>query len=166
MTTFVQRSLMAALLSLCACTGFAAPADDAAATVLAFNEKVSARDLDGLLGLIAKGGIQFTLRPSHQGLETDSISTELAPRWQMVGPVLFSATKSYSRKATVVDARAMGDVATVWVEIDSATVMASNNQARTDKFSEVYMLVRTTDGWKIAGVADNRQPDNIGIGGN
>jgi hypothetical protein len=30
-------------------------------------------------------------------------------------------------------------------------------------FSEVYLLIKKSDGWKIAGIADNRKPDTIPV---
>ncbi|HHQ13868.1 MAG TPA: hypothetical protein ENK16_02465, partial [Chromatiales bacterium] len=77
--------------------------DDAAAVVLSFNDAVSARDLDKLLSHFAEGGVQFNLRPSHQGLKNESLTSDLKARWSMVGPVLFSATKKYQREADILD---------------------------------------------------------------
>ncbi len=137
------------------------PAD----VVTSFNRAVTNRDMDSLLAHFVAGGVQFNLRPSHGGLQTGPLTSELVARWSMVGPVLFSATSAYTRDAKVVDVHTAGDVATVWVDVATRTVMASNGESSTEKFTEVYLLVRTGDGWRIAAVADNRQPDDIGIGG-
>jgi ketosteroid isomerase-like protein len=138
-------------------------ADDVAGVVQTFNAAVTARQLDQLLNHFAEGGVQFTIRPSHEGLKRAGLTEELATRWSMVGPVLFSATKAYTRKAEILDARAIGDLATVWARIDTETV-SLQGKATTETFSEVYLLVRSGQDWKIAGIADNRQPDNIGLG--
>jgi hypothetical protein len=82
----------------------------------------------------------------------------------MIGPVLFSATSSYSRTPKVIDAHVDGDVATVWVQTSTKTVLSSSGEASTENFSELYLLFKTEQGWRIAGVVDNRQPDDIGIG--
>ena len=136
-----------------------------AAVVTSFNRAVTDRDMDSLLAHFMDGGVQFNLRPSHGGLQTGPLTSELNARWSMVGPVLFSATRSYTRETDVVDVHEAGDVATVWVDVATETVLASNGETSTEAFTEVYLLVRTPDGWRIAGVADNRQPDDIGIGG-
>lgn len=136
-----------------------------AAVVTSFNRAVTDRDMERLLAHFAEGGVQFNLRPSHGGLPTGPLTSELNARWRMVGPVLFSATRSYTRDAEVIDVREAGDVATVWVNVATRTVLASNGEASTEAFTEVYLMVRTGDGWRIAAVADNRQPDDIGIGG-
>ncbi len=140
--------------------------DAAAAVVLSFNDAVSARDLDKLLSHFAEGGVQFNLRPSHQGLKNESLTSDLKARWSLVGPVLFSATKKYEREADILDSQIRGDIATVWADIDSKTVMAGTNETNEEEFTEFYLLIRTPDGWKIAGVADNRQPNNTMSGGN
>lgn len=136
-----------------------------AEVVTSFNRAVTDRDMDSLLAHFVDGGVQFNLRPSHGGLQTGPLTSELHARWSMVGPVLFGATSAYTRDAEVVDVHAAGDVATVWVQVATRTVLASNGEESTEAFTEVYLVVRTGDGWRIAGVADNRQPDDIGIGG-
>ena len=137
------------------------PAD----VVRAFNQAVTDRDQAGMLTHFADGGVQFNLRPAHGGLQTGPLTSELKARWSMVAPVLFSATSSYSREVDVVDVHAAGDVATVWADIATQTVLASNGESSTEQFTEVYLVIRTADGWRIAAVADNRQPDDIDLGG-
>ena len=148
----------------------ATPAQQAEATpdevVRSFNRAVTARDLGELLGHFAEGGVQFNLRPSHGGLDAGPLTQELTARWSMVGPVLFSATSAYERNVAIVDVHEAGDVATVWADVDTRTVMSGSGEASTERFTEVYLLVRKPGGWRIAGVADNRQPDDIGIGSN
>lgn len=140
----------------------AGPAD----VVQSFNAAVTNRDLDSLLAHFAEGGVQFNLRPSHGGLQTGPLTSELAARWRMVGPVLFNATSAYSRKAEIVDVHEAGDVATVWANIATRSVLADSGETSTGSFTEVYLLIRTAHGWQIAGAADNRQPDDVGIGRN
>ena len=140
-------------------TNQAGPAE----VVRSFNAAVTDRNLEQLLGHFAEGGVQFNLRPSHGGLQTGPMTTELTARWSMVGPVLFSATSVYERHAKILDVHATGDVATVWAEVSTRTTMASSGETSSEAFTEVYLLVHRQEGWRIAAVADNRQPDNIGI---
>jgi hypothetical protein len=132
-------------------------------TVHQFNEAITARDMDTLMALLLDGGVQFNLRPSHQGVPDQGVTSELIPRWSMIGPVLFGATSAYTRKVDTLDVKQMGEIATVWVRVHTTTVQRSDNAVRKDEFTEVYLLANTPQGWKIAGVADNRQPDNIGM---
>jgi len=156
---------VAALFGSAGAWAESAPAGQGPADVVtAFNRAVTDRDMDSLLAHFLDGGVQFNLRPSHGGLQAGPLTSELHARWSMVGPVLFGATTAYTRDAEVVDVHAAGEVATVWVNVTTETVLASNGKSSTEAFTEVYLLVRTDDGWRIAGVADNRQPDDIGIG--
>ena len=43
--------------------------------------------------------------------------------------------------------------------------MRGSGKVNSSEFTEVYLLVATSEGWKIAGVADNRQPNDVGMGG-
>jgi ketosteroid isomerase-like protein len=142
----------------------AATVDSPDAVVASFNQAITERDMDAAMAHFVPGGVQFNLRPSHGGLETGPLTAELEARWRMIGPVLFSATSSYSRTPKVIDAHVDGDVATVWVQTSTKTVLSSSGEASTENFSELYLLFKTEQGWRIAGVVDNRQPDDIGIG--
>lgn len=165
-----SRPICLVVFLLLVTAGPASAADTAgpapAEVVRAFNAAVTDRDLDRLLAHFAEGGVQFNLRPSHGGLQSGPLTSELTARWSMVGPVLFGATSAYSRTAEVVDVHQAGEVATVWADVATRTTLASNGETSTESFTEVYLLVQTPDGWRIAGVADNRQPDDIGIGAN
>lgn len=137
---------------------------DPADVVLSFNRAITARDMDAMMAHLANGGVQFNLRPSHGGLDAGPLTAELEARWRMIGPVLFSATESYSRTPEIVDVHTDGDIATVWVNVLTESVLAANGQKSEEKFSEIYLLFRSPEGWRIVGVADNRQPDDIGLG--
>lgn len=139
----------------------------AAAVITSFNEAVSSRNLDKALGYLAPGSVQFTLRPSHAGLgsQPPSLTSDLRAHWSTIGPVLFSATRTYSRKAEIIGSRVEGDIATVWANVATATVRADKPETRNDKFVEVYLLVRKEGQWKIAAIADNRQPNDVGLAG-
>lgn len=141
------------------------PPNDAGATVTAFCSAISSRNLDKVLGFLAPGSVQFSLRPSHTGMgaEQSSVTTDLRGHWSMIGPVLFSATSAYSRKAEITDTRIDGDLATVWARVRTESVRTGQSSPSVDEFMEVYMLVRKDGTWKIGAVADNRQPNDIGI---
>ncbi len=132
--------------------------------VKAFNQAITARRLDAALAVLAKGSVQYTLRAAHAGVTTDttSITSDLATHWRTIGPVLFGVTKSYERIASIEQTRIDRDLATVWTMVTSRTV-ERNGKQRDDQFSELYLLVRTKDGWQIAGVADNRGTDKLTI---
>lgn len=133
------------------------------ATVHQFNAAITARNMDAMMELLLDGGVQFNLRPSHESVPDQGVTSELIPRWSMVGPVLFGATSAYTREVNTLDVRQMGEIATVWVRVQTTTVQRSDKAVSNDEFTEVYLLANTPQGWRIAGVADNRQPDNIGI---
>ncbi len=141
------------------------PAQEAAAVVTAFNTAISSRNLDKATTLLAPGGVQLSLRPSHTGLGGQpALASDLRAHWSMIGPVLFSATAGYSRKAEIVNAYADGDLATVWAKIATESVHSDKTTAR-DKFMEVYLLVRKDGAWKIGAMGDNRNPNDVGLGG-
>lgn len=144
----------------------AGPADEPAGVVTAFCDAVSSRNLDRVLGFLAPGGVQFGLRPAHTGMggQAPSLTTDLRVHWSTIGPVLFSATKSYSRKAQVIDTRVDGDIATVWARVTTTTVRADKPETRSDEFVELYVLVRKDGQWKIGAIADNRRPGDVGLG--
>ena len=151
-----------AILGACSQDTTASP--DAADVVLSFNEAVTTRaELDDILAHFAAGGVQFTLRPSHQGITPEGLTTELIAHWSGVAPILFAATSAYSRRAQILDAYVEGAVATVWTRIETQTTLADATETSGESFTEVYMLIETPEGWKIAAIADNRQPDNIDV---
>lgn len=162
-TLLVILSANAALLGAPAWCGDA-PADPAD-SVRAFAAAINERDLESLLGQLHDGGVHFNFRPSHQGQGATETTSELVPRWSMVAPVLFSTTESYRREIEILDTEVHGEIATVWAAVRTETVMRNSGKQNADAFTEVYLLVATPDGWKIAGVADNRQPNDVGMGG-
>ncbi len=110
--------------------------------------------------------MQFSLRPAHTGLGTQqTLTTDLRAHWSTIGPVLMAATRKYSRRIEVIDSRAEGDIATVWTKTSTETVRADKPATTTDNFVEVYLLVRKDNQWKIGGIADNRRPNDVGLGG-
>ena len=138
------------------------PAD----VVRAFNEAVTVQDLDAMLALLAEGGVRYNLRPAHRGMVDDGLTQDLKVHWQTVAPLLFNVTESYTRQAEVQQVHQDGELATVWAFINTRTVPLDNGGPSQESFVELYMLVRVADGsWKIAGVADNREPDDIDVGG-
>ena len=137
------------------------------AIVRSFNESLTRRDLEKALAFVAPGSVQLNLRPSHAGLGTapDALTSDLRAHWSMIGPVLFSATQSYSRKVEVVNERTDGDLATVWTMTTTVSARPDAPQPRKDQFSEMYVLVRQAGEWKIGAIADNRKPNDVGLGG-
>lgn len=158
-------ALLGLLASLLLPVTPAIAADDPAAVVQAFNQAISSKNLEGALGLMAEGAVQFTLRPAHAGV-TDStkISGDLATHWRTIGPVLFGVTATYRRTPKIITARTDGDLATVWVQMSTATE-ERGGQRRQDSFSELYVLARVGDSWRIAAMADNRGTDAMAVGG-
>jgi len=163
-TTVAKAITILAAVAIGAALVNAATDEGPDAVVSSFNQAITARDMDAAMAHFAPGGVQFNLRPSHGGLDTGPLTAELEARWRMIGPVLFSATSSYTRTPKIVDTRVDGDVATVWVETSTNTVLSNSGEASSENFSELYLLLKTEQGWRIAGVVDNRQPDDIGIG--
>ena len=158
-------TLSGLLASLLLSIGPAIAADEPAAVVQAFNQAISSKNLEGALGLMAEGAVQFTLRPAHAGVaDSAKISGDLATHWRTIGPVLFGVTATYRRTPTIVTARTDGDLATVWVQMSTATEERSGKQ-RQDSFSELYLLARVGDSWRIAAMADNRGTDTMAVGG-
>jgi len=134
--------------------------------VKAFCAAVSNRDLPRALSHLAQGSVQFSLRPSHTGMgaQPAALTGDLRTHWSTIGPVLFSATKSYTRTPQVIDTRIDGDIATVWTTVTVRTLRTDNPAAREDRFAELYLLVKQDGQWRIGAVADNRRPNDVGIG--
>jgi hypothetical protein len=151
--------------------GAAADAGSAAASpaavVEAMNAAITARDLPAVKRHFAPGGVQFSLRPAHTGLgaAASGLTTPLDAHWSMIGPVLFGATQSYQRQVEVLDARVEGDVATVWTRTRTRTVRGTPPVTKQDEFVEIYLMVRTGGEWKVGAIADNRRPNDVGLGG-
>ena len=164
---FVCVGASAALLLIGAATSLAGAPDEAGAVVIEFNAAVSSRSLDKATSYFAPGSVQFSLRPSHTGLgaQRPDLTADLRAHWSMIGPVLFAATKAYTRKAEIIGSRTEGDIATVWARITTETVRADKPGTTRDSFVELYLLVRKDGTWKIGAMADNRSPNDVGLGG-
>lgn len=152
--------LLTALLGLTLPAAACGTTDEAVAAdrVRAFNEAVTARDLDGAVALLAPGSVQLVRGASHadMGEPDDRLAQDLTTQWQVVGAVLFSSTASYERSVRVTSVEARGDVATVWTDTRTATVQAAGTPAVVLEFSEVWLLLRLDGEWKIAALANNR----------
>jgi hypothetical protein len=162
-TTRVLRFMPAltALLALFTTALAAEPAPDAANVVLAFNEAISAGDADTAKQHLAPGGVQFTLRSMHDGVGPAQLTAPLADHWSMILPVIFSSTERYARTATILSAESFGDIATVWTQTTTVSQRQGATDAEAREFSEVYMLIATPQGWKVASIADNRPSSSL-----
>lgn len=138
--------------------------EDAVAVVTTFNEAISNRQLDTLLGLFAPGAVQYALRPAHAGMPApDKVTSDLNVHWRTIGPVLFSVTDLYTRTPEIIDTHVTQELATVWARITTRSRDRNATDERSETFSEVYLLVNKGDGWKIGGIAENRGTDDIPI---
>jgi ketosteroid isomerase-like protein len=150
--------IVASPVSYCAEPG---PVD----VVRSFNEAITRRDLAAALPLIATGGVKFTLHAAHAGMQEapgGSVAGDLKAHWSQVGSLLFMVTKSYKREPTIIDTRVDGDLATVWAKIASETV-GREGKSSAEQFVELYLLVRTAEGWRIGAIAGNRATDAIAV---
>ncbi len=139
-------------------------ADPAADVVRQFNAAIGARDMDAALATLAEGSVALQLRAVHPGMsDNPPLTAELKKNWQMVAAILFPTTNAYTREVTVTHATLVGDIATIWTDTITRTDRKNQAGAMELSFSEVYLLVKKADGWRIAVVADNRQPDNIAV---
>lgn len=139
-------------------------ADEAVAVVERFNAAVTARDMEAAMDTLAEGSVQFQLRAVHPGMsDNPPLTADLRTTWKTVGAILFPISEAYERKSTVTQAQAIGEVATVWANTTTHTLRKGKAEAMDLAFSEVYLLVKKPDGWKIAGIADNRSPDSIRV---
>ena len=164
----IYRALTIAILTmtLFGQASFAADTETDAAVdaVRGFNAAIGARDMDAALAFLAEGSVALQLRAVHPGMsDNPPLTADLRKNWQMVAAILFPTTNAYVREVTVTNATADGEVATVWVDTTTRTDRKNESETMALKFSEVYLLVKKSDGWKIAVVADNRQPDNIAV---
>lgn len=129
----------------------AKPAD----AVMAFNQAFTDNSLEGVLSSFAPGGLQYTVKASHQGVTPDGLAVDAAEYWSKIAPVIFSMTKSYTRTAKILDTYAIEDIATVWAEVTTVSERSSGTK-QEQTFKETYTLIKTDGGWKIAGVMDNK----------
>jgi len=169
-TANVMPAILRALVIATLLAGWPAFADEqadaAAAAVTAFNAAITARDMDTAMDLLAEGSVQFQLRPVHPGMsDNPPLTADLPGTWKTVAAILFPMSEVYERTASVTQATASGEVATVWTDTTTVTQRKDKAEPMELNFSEVYLLVKKPNGWKIAGVADNRKPDNIRVDG-
>ncbi len=141
------------------------PTEAAIETVRAFNQAMSTGDKDNVLAQLADGGVQFTLRALHEGVNPDKLTAPILPHWTMIAPVIFASTDGYTRDVEILSAEAHGDIATVWTRTTTTSVRKSSSETTTATFTEVYLVIATNAEWKIAAIADNRvgttlAPDN------
>jgi ketosteroid isomerase-like protein len=140
--------------------------NDAVAVVQEFNAAITARDIDTAVATLAEGSVLFQLRAVHPGMsDNPPLTADLRVTWQTVGKILFPMSDAYERVATITAVEADGDIATVWADTTTHTVRKGKEEPMDLAFSEVYLLVRKQDSWKIAGIADNRKPDSIRVDG-
>ncbi len=163
-----QRSttLFAAIIGVCLFgTGLAEDSQRSQVVnvVKSFNASITNRDPAAVVQHLAAGGVQFTLRPSHAGLAPEKLTSELVAHWSLIAPVLIAATSTDIRQAEILEENVQGDVATVWARISTESTRVGKEKSRAESFTEFYLLVSTPEGWKIAGMIDNRPADDIGV---
>lgn len=138
------------------------PAQDAQAVVRSFNAAFGKKDIEGLVAHFIEGGVQFDLRPAHADQGTPAkLAEDLKERWYAVTPILFAATKSYTRTVEFLDTRATADMATVWTKTTSTNLMPNATKPIITTFREAYFLVHTPQGWKIGAMMDDRDTDRL-----
>jgi ketosteroid isomerase-like protein len=130
-------------------------------TVKAYNAAFSAKDKDAVVATLAEGGAQFTLRSQHEEAPPESLQSEISAYWSLIAPVLFASTSSYQREIEITDAKASGDIATVWTNSKISSTRLGSDEVSVNEFTEIYLLIRTADGWKIAAIADNRKATKL-----
>jgi len=77
---------------------------------------------------------------------------------------MFASTSAYQREVEILDTQINGDIATVWTKTRTQSTRLGSTETQSNAFTEVYLLIRTSDGWKIAAMADNRQATSLGDG--
>ena len=130
-------------------------------TVLSFNSLLTDGDANAAVAKLAAGGAQFVLRSLHEGVNPETLTADIVKHWSTIAPVVIASTSTYSRQVEIIDAEVHGDVATVWTQTSTEAVALNSDQKKTNSFTEVYLLIATADGWKIAAIADNRQTTKL-----
>lgn len=150
--------LLASCLVASSCTPAPVDPEEQAAVevVRSFNEAITQKDVDAALASVATGSVQLNLHTSHADMgEETALTQDLDALWRTVGAVLFGTLEAYERTVEALDVAADGDIATVWTE--TRTVAHSGDGPPTVlEFTEMYVLLRLEDQWKIAAVANNR----------
>lgn len=130
-------------------------------TVKAFNAAFSAKDKDAVVATLAEGGAQFTLRSQHEEAPPESLQSEISAYWTLIAPVLFASTSSYQRAIEITDVQSSGDIATVWTHSRISSTRLGSDEESVNEFTEVYLLIRSADEWKIAAIGDNRKATKL-----
>ncbi len=148
------------LLSPAMAAGKPEPRQQAEVVVKAFNAAFARKDVEGIAAQVVDGGVKFDLKPAHAG-QTASLAQEIRAHWYGVTPILFAATQSYTRSVEIIDSRAGPDMATVWTRTTAEMRMPKADKPTTNVYNEVYLLVRTPQGWKIGAMMDDRSTDRL-----
>jgi len=149
------------LLMLVPAVNAAEPGARPGQIVLAFNAAIPEGDVDTIVDLLADGGVHFTIKSPHEGFVPEKLTTSIVPYWKMVAPVIATSTSIYEREVEIIDAREMGNIATVWAGIATRRQLKGKEEIKTAAFNHVYLLIQTPAGWKIASIADNRAVDTV-----
>ena len=143
------------------------PQPVAEAVVHEFNAAMTSKSIDRMLACRLDNGVRFDLRPAHadQAAGTYQLVQPLRERWTSVTPIVFSATKSYTRTAEIIHSQTSPEIATIWARVTAVMQMPNAESASTKTFMEVYFLIRTPNGWKIGAMVDDRGTDRIATAG-
>lgn len=97
----------------------------------------------------------------HPGMNPETLTTDIVKHWSTIIPVVIATSSSYVRQVKILDTEVHGDVATVWTQTTTESTALNSDKKNTNSFTEVYLLITTVDGWKIAAIADNRQSTKL-----
>lgn len=129
----------------------AAPADPARAEVLgvvnAFFDAMKARDGEAIRRLYLPGATLVAGRPSKAGYSVGQQSIEAFI------PVAADAPEAFVERMWATDVRIDGRLAIVWARYDFHRGQAFSHNGR-----DVYVLMRTDAGWKIASLVFTVEP--------
>jgi hypothetical protein len=167
MTTATRAASAACTLAwaLGGCSGTADTADtrrQAEAAVLGFNGAFAEKDIEQIAAYLVEGGVQFELAPAHAGTP-QALAQEIRAKWYGVTPILFAATGTYTRSVEILDSRVAPEMATVWARVTSRTQLSESAEPSVRAFNEVYLLVRTPQGWKIGAMINDRATDGLSM---
>lgn len=147
------------------CSGTADTDDtrrQAEATVLGFNGAFADKDIERIAAYLVEGGVQFELAPAHAGVP-QGLAQDIREKWYGVTPILFAATGTYSRTVEILDSHVAPDMATIWAKVTSQTRLSEAAEPSIRTFNEVYLLVRTPQGWKIGAMMNDRATDRLSV---
>ncbi len=129
--------------------------------VLDFNAAFANEDEEGLINTMVDGGVQFTIKSAHAGVDPKGLTENLPEYWSGIIPVIFKMTRSYTRTANIIDSRVEGDIATIWADIETHSVRILIGTEKRQSFKEAYFVIRTDQGWKIAAIMDTRETTKL-----